>query len=256
MSLRIINRDFFSNSRSKETAIEASVTIGVFDGIHLGHQELIKKIVEHGPNPTVVTFRENPKKITAPDTYEGDIFSLKQKMKVFEQLGIRQVVLIDFNENFSKLRGTQFLDLIEERIKMVFLAIGSNFRCGYQKDTNANYIKEMNKRKGIPTELVKPVKVTGKLVSSSRIKSAIIAGDLKQAAILLGRNVELDLEGLVSTENVYDLRPVHRIVPGNGTYSVVVSPGGIKCRAKTENGKVYLDSTAGTYGQPESLEFI
>ena len=233
---------------------ESAMTVGVFDGVHLGHQELIRRIVMQGPNPTIVTFRENPKKCVSPEHFEGDLFSLKQKLAVFERLGVSRVILIDFSENFSKLRGWEFLDLLENRGKMVFLAIGSNFRCGYQQDTNADLIKEKNRRKGIPTEVVEPVIVAAGLVSSSRIRSAILSGNLKQAAVLMGRNVELDLSDLRPEGQVYDFNSVHRIVPAEGKYPVLIYPGRKAGWAITENGKVYL--SGGTVGPPESLEFI
>jgi riboflavin kinase/FMN adenylyltransferase len=235
------------------SAVESAMTIGVFDGVHLGHLELIKTIVRRGPNPTVVTFRENPKKLVSPKTYHGDLFSLKQKLKAFENLGIGRVILIDFSEEFSKLKGQEFLSLLEEQGKAVFLAIGSDFRCGCRQDTGPEAILAVNERKGIPTEIVPPVRCGAGLVSSSRIRSAILSGDMKEAAVLSGRNIELDLSDLepVSRDGkkVYDPGRVHRIVPGPGTYPVLMYPGGSDGLAITENGKVFLP------GEAERLEF-
>ena len=249
----------------------SAISVGVFDGLHLGHQALIKRIVDRGPNPTVVTFRENPKKCIlrmkqAENSYNGDIFSLKQKLTAFERMGVNRLILIDFSEKFSKLKGWEFFDILEEKAKMVFLTIGSNFRCGYRQDTGAAYIKEMNERKGIPTEVIAPVKYGKVEVSSSRIRSAIGSGNLKQAAALMGHSVELDLSDLRSVDLqsldlrsvdarygegwLYDLNLVQRITPANGSYPVLMYPGRISGRALIENGKVYLPVKA------ESLEFI
>ena len=265
MSLRIIEwTDFLKTAFLQEPS---AMTIGVFDGIHLGHRELIKQIVSRGPNPTIVTFRENPKKIVSRDSYEGDIFSLKQKLAIFEQLGVSRVILIDFSENFSKLSGRDFLDLLEDRGKMVFLAIGSNFRCGYQTDTAADGIVEINRRKGIPTEVVPPVERASVFgsgpVSSSKVRFAIISGDLKSAAVLMRRNFELDLSDINAAclvrEDlqglVYDLRPVHRIVPLAGQYPVRLYPGGTECIVHVEDGKVFLGGLRIT-DTVDSLEFL
>lgn len=259
MSLQVIEWNDLSEMPGADyKSVDSAMTIGVFDGVHLGHQELIKRIVQQGPNPTIVTFRENPKKFFSPETYEGDIYTLNQKLTVFGQLGISRVILIDFSPKFSKLTGTEFLGLLEKWGKMIFLAIGSNFRCGYRKGTDVNDIKEMNIRKGIPTELIKTVKVADSFVSSSRIKSAINSGNLIQASVLLGRNLELDLTGIQPIDHktegfVYDPGAVNRIVPANGKYPVFINPGRIRGRAITENGKVYLQKTI---GQVDSLEFI
>jgi len=235
------------------------MTIGVFDGLHLGHRELIERITRRGPNPTVLTFRENPKKIVSPETHEGDIFTLKQKLAAFERLGVHRLVLIDFSENFSKLSGKEFFDLLETRGKMVFLAIGCNFRCGYQQDTDADSAREMNERKGIPTVVVPPVQANAGVVSSSRIRFAISSGDLVLAAALMGRNVELDISDIAPVFGqsvVYDLRSVNRIIPAFGRYAVRIHPACINSWVDIDyNGKVFLPRMS-ALETVESLEFL
>ncbi|MDR0497104.1 MAG: FAD synthetase family protein [Treponema sp.] len=266
MSLEIIDWKAFLECPTPESS---AITVGVFDGVHLGHRALIELIVHRGPNPTVISFRENPKKIISPDSYDGDIFSLSQKVIYFERLGVSRLVLIDFSENFSKLNGWEFFNLLEDRGKMAFLAVGSGFRCGFQQKTGANFIKMMNERKGIPTEVVPPVEAAAGPVSSSRIIAAIISGDLALAAALMGRNFELELLGVESTDFkpvlkdcresvVYDLRSVRRIVPMRGQYQVMIHPGGNYCRAEAENGKVFLQSAEGSIENADiqSIEFV
>jgi riboflavin kinase/FMN adenylyltransferase len=252
MSFEIIDWEAFSDSPQGSGS---AMTVGVFDGVHLGHRSLIELIVRRGPNPTVLTFRENPKKLVSPGSYEGDIFSLKQKLASFEKLGVSRVVLIDFSEKFSKLNGSEFFDLIEKRGKMAFLAIGSNFRCGFQQKTDADFIRTMNKRKGIPTELVLPLEAAGKgPVSSSRIRSAIISGNFALAAALMGRGFELDVSDLKPAGLAYDLGAVHRIVPKTGQYPVLIKPGACLCRADVKDGKVFVPIKQDC--PAESIEFL
>jgi len=265
MSLRVIEWSSFLGDSQPE--FRSAMAIGVFDGVHLGHQALIERIVRCGPNPTVVTFRENPKKvllrITGAETsepYKGDLYSLKQRMEIFDSLGVKLLVLIDFSEEFSKLKGREFLDLLENKGKMAFLAIGNNFRCGFRQDTDADLVRQINERKGIPTELIPPVYSGApdkRPVSSSFVRSAVLAGDLKLASGLLGRNFSLDLSDLeseyIESGYAYDLRSVNRIAPAKGQYSVLMFPyghaDGIAGRAYSENGKIFLPIKA------ESLEF-
>ena len=259
MSMQIIDwKEFLSRP------VKSAITIGVFDGLHLGHMELLRRIIKRGPNPTVITFRENPRKRIAGDTFEGEIFSLGQKLTAFENLGLDRIVLIDFSEEFCKIKGRDFIDLLEESGKMAYLAIGDDFRCGYMQDTGADTIREINEGKGIPTEIVSPLSLAGGPVSSSRIRSAIISGDLKLAAILMGRNLELDLSGLKpvrlksggfqSGGLSYDLREVQRVIPAQGSYPVLLYPAGKKAASKEvaffEDGKIFLPEKA------ESIEFI
>jgi len=179
-------------------------------------------------------------------------------MEIFDSLGVEFLVLIDFSEEFSKLKGSEFLDLLGNKGKMAFLAVGNNFRCGFRQDTGAVLAGQINESKGIPTELIPPVYLrdaaVSEPVSSSFIRSAILAGDLKLASGLLGRNFGLDLSDVkrecVESGYAYDLRSVNRITPAKGRYSVLMFPGGIAGRAYSENGKIFLPTEA------ESVEFI
>ena len=272
MSMQVIDwPDFLDNDKQSG---DSAMTIGFFDGVHLGHQALIQKIVSNGQNPTVITFRECPKKVLSPETYKGDVFSLKQKLNAFEQRGVSRVVLIDFSGNFSKLNGRDFLDLLEKQGEMAFLVIGSNFRCGYHKGMDAEAIAAVNELKGIPTEVLAPVNIPPEFgtgpVNSSRIRSAVVSGDLRMAAVLMGRNFELDISGCSSRDaqcggsgvKVYDLDSVPQVIPPDGQYPVKTNPGYVKSLALIQGKKLRLsvipegeainraDSYAG------SLEFI
>ena len=267
MSLRVIEwNEYLSGVFHDKTpfSAEAAMTVGIFDGVHLGHRELINRVVKHGPNPTVITFRESPRKVISPETYEGDIYSLKQKLDTFDNLGVSRVILIDFSLEFSKLNGREFFNLLEEKGKIVFLAVGSNFRCGYRQDTGAEILSEMNRELGIPTEVVSQIYLNYagncEPVSSSRIRSAILSGDLKQAAALMGRNVRVDISDLLFMDGVYDLRAAGRIVPASGEYEVRIHPGRINGRAITKDGIIDLSYYMQDHGEriktAESLEFL
>jgi FAD synthase len=232
------------------------MTVGVFDGLHRGHTELIRRIVSRGPCPTVVTFRENPKMVLLPGRYEGDIFSLRQKLAAFEELGVARVILIDFSEYFSRIEGWEFIDSLESRGGLVFLAIGAGFRCGYRHETGAELIRRNNESKGIPTEIIPPVLYGGSPVSSSRIRAAISRGDLAGAGALLGRNFELDLAGLEGfpfvkdkkESVVFDASFLHRITPAAGTYRVFINPqksSGVYTEITVEGSKVFIPCSGG-----------
>ena len=265
MSLRLLEwKDFLKESQA------SALTIGVFDALHLGHIRLIETVLEKGLNPTVLTFRENPKKLMSPKNFEGDIYSLRQKLSIFAKTGLSRLVLIDFSAEFGRISGRGFLDLLVNPGKMVFLAVGSNFTCGYKKDTNSKLIVEINREKGIPTELIKPVMLNGELVSSSRIRKAILCGDFKQAELLTGRKLELDLEGINADfydpsklkamhkaeinalfpygGYCYDLEGVKRVSPREGMYGLFANNK--KTHAYFNKGKLLLPQKA------ESIEYI
>jgi riboflavin kinase/FMN adenylyltransferase len=163
---------------------------------------------------------------------------------VFETLGVKQAVLIDFSGNFSKITGREFVDLLKIRRRLDFLTIGANFRCGYRLDTDAAAIQAMNREAGIVTEVVSQVLEGGHPVSSSRIRRAILAGNLAEAAALLGRRLRIDLEGIpvvkTGTGVLYDAAAAGRIVPPAGPYPA----------------RVFQVDSAGLAGSSDSKEGI
>jgi riboflavin kinase/FMN adenylyltransferase len=207
-----------------------AMTIGVFDGVHRGHQALIGKVLREAPPgavPTVVTFKQNPKQVLRPAEYQGDIVTPERKMIIFESLGVELVILIDFSREFSKIDGKDFIGRLQSRGRLVFLAVGVNFRCGRGLDTGAAEIQALYP----PAEVVSPVMEGGLPISSSRIREAVSRGSLEQAAALLGRRVEIDLTGLSQRPGpgglFYETRS--RLLPPPGWYRV-------RCYGSPEHG--------------------
>jgi riboflavin kinase/FMN adenylyltransferase len=227
-----------------------AATIGVFDGIHRGHQVLIERIAGKRPDliPAVLTFKQNPKAALKKTGWTGDIISLSRKLAVFKNLGVEAVILIDFSLNFSKISGREFIDLLIRYGKPRFMAVGANFRCGYQMDTDSAQIKAFADKAGISVEVVDPVLEGFHPVSSSRIRSAISGGDLSRAALLLGRNVEIDFTGMaVSSRNggrFYHTASANRITPAPGRYTALLhgrdAGPGIKTGVSVERGGVFI----------------
>jgi riboflavin kinase/FMN adenylyltransferase len=161
----------------------SSVTVGVFDGVHRGHQALIERVVSHNADyiPVIFTFRENHK------TQDDDIQSFQQKLAMFERLGVKITVVIDFTESFRRIPGIEFLETIFKHGNIGFFAAGSGFRCGYQLDTDAQAIQKFFNSRGIPAEIVPEVIEETLPISSSRIRKCINSGDLQLAGSMLGR---------------------------------------------------------------------
>jgi riboflavin kinase/FMN adenylyltransferase len=163
----------------------SSVTVGVFDGIHRGHQALIKRIVSHNANyvPMVVTFRENHK--TGEE--DADIQSFEQKLTMFENLGVKITVVIDFTESFKRMKGIEFLEILAKRGNIGFFTVGKSFRCGCQLDTDTEAIRDFFVSHNIQVEIADEVTEGSLPISSSRIRAAITDGNLQLAQLMLGR---------------------------------------------------------------------
>jgi riboflavin kinase/FMN adenylyltransferase len=258
--MRIRNWEDFGSGRSRETGEErpGALSIGVFDGVHRGHQRLIEKIVRHGREnnsvPMVITFRQSPRRVLAPASWHGDIYSLRQKLAILESLGVEEAVLIDFSGNFSKISGKEFAGSLKNLGKIGYLAVGANFRCGYRLDTGADRLGELVSPWGVQFEAVPPVMAGEHPVSSSRIRRAISEGDMGLAAELLGRPFAVDLEGLPVFKSggafSWDLRAASRIVPRPGRYPALlrqsVSGEGIRTVVSVDQGRLLVEG--GFYG--------
>jgi len=166
----------------------SSVTIGVFDGVHRGHQALIKRVVSHNTEyiPAVVTFRENHK--TGDKT--ADIISFKQKLAIFENLGVKLTIVIDFTESFRRMKGIEFLEILAKHGNIGFFAVGKNFRCGCRLDTDTDAIREFFVSRNVQVEIIDEVKEGSMPISSSRIRAAIADGDMQLAQSMLDHTID------------------------------------------------------------------
>ncbi len=242
----VINwKDFLRQHSDTDLAL----TIGAFDGVHRGHQVLLERIRRTGYRTAVVTFKNNPKAVLRPSSYYGDLISEKQKLEMFESFGIDLITLIDFSEKFATLSGQSFLSKLKERGDLAYVAIGSDFRCGYGLDTSAREIKGTLENGGITVEIVPPLMEDGSPISSSRIRQAIASGDFVEAAGLLGREVEIDIAGMSSNPGAdhesYDIAADGRVSPPDGRYAVELllsdsKSSGMSCEIDIRSGVLYL----------------
>jgi riboflavin kinase/FMN adenylyltransferase len=162
---------------------KSSMTIGVFDGVHRGHQALIKRIVSHNSDyaPVVITFRQNHK--TGEEA--TDIQSFDQKLAAFKNLGVKITVVIDFTESFRRIKGIEFLEILLKHGNIGFFAAGKSFRCGFQLDTDVTAIQEFFASHNVSVEIVDEVTEGSLPISSSRIREAIANGDMELAQSML-----------------------------------------------------------------------
>jgi len=186
-----------SESRS---SLKCSMTVGIFDGVHRGHQALIERIISHNAEfiPVVVTFRQNHKIENNKERIENkeqntasDIQTFQQRLDTFEKLGIQIVIVVDFTEDFKRMTGKEFFEILLKHSNLGFFAIGSDFRCGYKLDTDAPAIQKFFASRNIPVEIVPQVMEDSLPISSSRIRAAIADGKIPLAKAMLGGYCDL-----------------------------------------------------------------
>lgn len=256
--------------------------IGNFDGHHVGHRALLKTVVRtahtaHG-TAVVLTFDPHPVKILAPRVDLRFLTSGEEKLARFEEAGIDEVVLLEFNEAFSALSPEAFAEQVLSRgLQLKEIFVGQHFAFGHKRAGKIADLIALGGRFGFVVHPLSPVVVDGGVVSSTRIRQLIQAGNVSQAAILLGR--QYAMTGVVSTGAqrgqglgwpTANLRlPPDRVIPPDGVYATVTvlnrqrydSVAYIGTRPTFDSGErlleVYLlDGAHDLYGQMIAVEFI
>ena len=236
MAIETFSWNDIINSKGKGLFPQGSgISVGSFDGLHLGHRELLKALVDgckkSGLKAGIITFLRPLPSIKHSGDYKGDVSTLNQRLKLFESLGIDFAVLVDFNEAFAEIAGADFLNMLLESCNMKLLAEGIDFRCGYKGATDAQAIKYWAGQNKIECIFVDPVFYRegtdeDERVSSSYIRQMIQKGFFATVEELLARPYELDLTG----EAV-------QVLPRDGLYRTE-SEVGDYVRLEIKDGKI------------------
>jgi len=169
------------------------VTLGNFDGVHLGHQQIFKRVKEeaskvHGEG-MVITFEPHPLKVLVPEKFLPLVTPFRKKMILIEKSGIETVLCIDFSLAFSELTPFEFIkNILVEKVKVKKVIIGYNYHFGKGQKGDAQTLKEAGKVFDFEVEVVEPLKVGQTIVSSSKIRGLIQRGEIEEASTLLGRD--------------------------------------------------------------------
>jgi riboflavin kinase / FMN adenylyltransferase len=206
------------------------LTLGVFDGLHLGHQLIMRTIVERsrslGAVPTAITFDPHPRAVLHPESSPPLLQTLDQKVEGFGVLGIEQTIVVRFTEEFSKIRAEDFLrDVVMDRLHAREVYLGRGFAFGHNREGNIELLLKVSKELGFVAGEVPEVGLRGQRVSSSKIRGLLAQGKVNLARRMMGR--PYGVEGRVERGNerghtlgfpTANLRPHNRVIPANGVY--------------------------------------
>ncbi|MGA2241601.1 MAG: bifunctional riboflavin kinase/FAD synthetase [Verrucomicrobiota bacterium] len=168
------------------------LTIGFFDGVHLGHQQIIRQTLadahQHDAMALVITFDRHPNTVVAPDQVPPLIYSLPQKLDAIESLGADTLLQIHFDEQFSGQTGENFIrSLAGDLGKIQSLCVGADFVFGHKRSGNVALLKKLGGELGFTVHGLAAVSLDRQIVSSTRIREAIRSGNLDAASQMLGR---------------------------------------------------------------------
>jgi riboflavin kinase / FMN adenylyltransferase len=167
------------------------LAIGIFDGVHLGHQQIISSARNHG-DVTVITFDPHPVSVLASERTPTQLISLKDRIELLKSAGAKSVEVINFTKEFSQLSADQFIeDVLVGRFAAEHVVIGQNFNFGHKAQGTPKYLAQVGPKYGFDVNIVKLAEDRGSAISSTRIRSLIIDGQIERANELLTRNYYL-----------------------------------------------------------------
>jgi riboflavin kinase/FMN adenylyltransferase len=202
------------------------VAVGEFDGVHLGHREVIRGA------DTVLTFEPHPRAVVAPDSAPKLLTSLEVKADLVGDLGVRELVVIPFDGSFAAQSAQEFVDrVLIERLGAERVSVGENFRFGHRAHGDTELLRAQD---GFDTRVVELVEVDGEIVSSTHVRGLVSAGEVDVAQRFLGAPFQMrgtvahgDKRGRTLGFPTANLVPDPRlVVPGHGVYACRAEVGG------------------------------
>ena len=215
-----------------ELARDSVLTFGVFDGLHIGHQDVLKTVRERADadNLTSVLFGFYPHPLTflAPDKCPPVLMCLPKRVEILEQLGIDVAIFVNFNEQIASMSPWTFVNrILLELCRAKHVVVGYACQFGKDREGNAELLKSIGQESGFGVTVVPPTQLNGLPVHSTRIRQAIGRGDLGLASQLLGRTYSLrgtivqgDGRGRQIGFPTANIEPGAQLCPPNGVYAI------------------------------------
>ena len=217
--------------------------IGFFDGVHLGHQQIIRQTItdarQHEAIALVITFDRHPNTVVAPSWVPPLVYSLPQRLRAIESLGADTLLLIHFDKGFSEQTGEAFIRGLARGLGQVqSLCVGANFVFGHKRGGNVELLRKLGAELKFAVHGMAAVSLDGRAVSSTRIREAIGAGDLDSVSQMLGRAYSVagpvvrgDGLGQQIGFPTANLDATGLALPPHGVYAVHAEAGGRTYRA-------------------------
>lgn len=225
------------------------VALGIFDGVHLGHQYILKAMLRQakgaGKNSVCITFYPHPEKILSSKNIFVHLISLEHRLKLIAGLGLDACIVINFNHHFSEISPEHFIELLKKRVDPAAVFVGNNFTFGRGGSGGINLLKVMAERCNFKLKAITPLRLNRRVISSTSIRILIKNGKLDLAKKYLGRDVSV-LGRVIKGKRVGRKLGYHtanidagnEIIPPAGVYAVKV-----KMKNKKFNGAAYIGTS-------------
>ncbi len=213
------------------------LTVGAFDGVHRGHRHLIQQMVEEARQAKrlagLITFYPDPSAVLSPYNPTRYLSTPGEKAALLERLGLDILAILPFDQGMAQTSARDFIDLVRRHLHMVELWVGEDFALGRARQGNVTALRAMEQELGFTVRVIEPMTWQGQIISSTRIRSLLLQGKVRQAAQLLGRYPSLAGEVMRGSQRGHCLGfPTanlevrkERIIPADGTYAVYARLG-------------------------------
>lgn len=205
-------------------------TIGNFDGMHIGHQAIVRRVVDRAREEqrpsAVITFHPHPLSIVAPDRVPRQILTLPQKQEILSEMGVDALLIVPFTPEVSRWTADRFIrEFLAAALKVHEIHIGRDFCFGAGREGNLGRLEAAGKQLGFTVHGVDEIRIRGIRVSSSIVRDAISKGTMRAASLALGRTYSID--GRVATGRklgrkigfpTVNVDPANELYPGGGVY--------------------------------------
>jgi len=244
----------------KKTPKPAIVTIGNFDGVHLGHQKLIHQVADRaralGMCSLAVTFEPHPEQILFPERKLSHLSSSEEKVEILHANGMDDVWVCPFTTELARLEPEDFMRMVAERQPMSELWVGADFALGRGRRGTISVLAEIGSAMGWGLHMVPPLMLEGQIVSSTAIRTLLSAGAVRGAADLLGR--PYGVSGDVSGEDVI-VDPL-RALPRAMVYDAQLRQGktahDVSITVLNTPNHIHLESEIPHHDGPARIDFL
>jgi riboflavin kinase/FMN adenylyltransferase len=172
------------------------LTIGVFDGVHLGHKYLLSQLTKQAREQNllsgVVTFNRHPHEVLAPQSKLPFLTDLTQRINLLKNEGVEAIFTLSFTRELARLSARRFVSLLKKYLRMRGMVIGADFVLGQNREGNTDILRSLGQDVKFSVTVIPPVMINGEVVSSTAIRNALADGDMKKVLNLVGRSFSLN----------------------------------------------------------------